>query len=505
MANAAVLPTLSLIDQLPLLTIAVPMIAGPLCVIFGNRHVAWLLAFASSLLSFLFSGHMLLQVLDGDILSYHLGGWAPPLGIEYRVDAANAFVLFLIAGISTVILPYARKSVEHEIKKVSHTLFYCCYLLCFTGLLGVVVTGDAFNVFVFLEISSLSTYVLIAMGAERDKRALTSAYDYLILGTIGATFFVIGIGFLYIATGTLNMADLTVRMADMGDNRTVQAGFAFIVVGMGLKAAIYPLHLWLPGAYTYAPSVVTVFLAATATKAAIYVLLRFMFSVFQPEFVFELHTLTWILMPLAILAMFAASLIAAFQTDVKRLLAYSSVAQVGYMVLGIGLASKTSLSATIIHLFNHGITKAVLFMVVGAFVMRKGSSFAKNLNGLGKQMPWTCAAFVVGGLSLIGVPGTAGFISKWLLIDASLQADLWWLAMLIVMSSLLAVVYVWKTVEVLYMQEPDEGSVIKEVPMSMLLPMWVMAIACVYFGLNTDLTLTSASVAANSLLGGGAQ
>ena len=505
MANAAVLPTLSLIDQLPLLTIAVPMIAGPLCVIFGNRHVAWLLAFASSLLAFLFSGHMLLQVLDGDILSYHLGGWAPPLGIEYRVDAANAFVLFLIAGISTVILPYALKSVEHEIKKVSHTLFYCCYLLCFTGLLGVVVTGDAFNVFVFLEISSLSTYVLIAMGAERDKRALTSAYDYLILGTIGATFFVIGIGFLYIATGTLNMADLAVRMADMGDNRTVQAGFAFIVVGMGLKAAIYPLHLWLPGAYTYAPSVVTVFLAATATKAAIYVLLRFMFSVFQPEFVFELHTLTWILMPLAILAMFAASLIAAFQTDVKRLLAYSSVAQVGYMVLGIGLASKTSLSATIIHLFNHGITKAVLFMVVGAFVMRKGSSFAKNLNGLGKQMPWTCAAFVVGGLSLIGVPGTAGFISKWLLIDASLQADLWWLAMLIVMSSLLAVVYVWKTVEVLYMQEPDEGSVIKEVPMSMLLPMWVMAIACVYFGLNTDLTLTSASVAANSLLGGGAQ
>ncbi len=505
MANAVILPTLSMIDQLPLLTIAVPLIAGPLCVIFGNRHIAWGLAFLSSLLAFLFSGHMLLQVIDGDVLSYHLGGWAPPLGIEYRVDAANAFVLFLISGISTVVLPYARQSVAHEIKKVSHTLFYCCYLLCFTGLLGVVVTGDAFNVFVFLEISSLSTYVLIAMGAERDRRALTAAYDYLILGTIGATFFVIGIGFLYIATGTLNMADLAVRLADMGDNRTVQAGFAFIVVGMGLKAAIYPLHLWLPGAYTYAPSVVTVFLAATATKAAIYVLLRFMFSVFQPDFVFELHTLTWIIMPLAILAMFAASLIAAFQTDLKRLLAYSSVAQVGYMILGIGLATKTSLSATIIHLFNHGITKAVLFMVVGAFVMRVGSSFTKNLNGLGKQMPWTCTAFVIGGLSLIGVPGTAGFISKWLLIDASLKADLWWLAMLIVMSSLLAVVYVWKAVEVLYMQQPDEGSSAKEVPMSMLLPMWIMAIACVYFGLNTDLTLTSASVAANSLLGGGVQ
>jgi len=505
MLHVAGVSGLTIIDQLPMLTVVVPMLAAPLCVLIGNRHIAWLLAFLASVFSFVFSTHMLLQVMDGDILSYHMGGWAPPLGIEYRVDAANAFVLFLISGISTVILPYARQSVAHEIKKVSHTLFYCCYLLCFTGLLGVVVTGDAFNIFVFLEISALSTYVLIAMGAERDRRALTSAYDYLILGTIGATFFVIGIGFLYIATGTLNLADLAVRLADMESNRTVQAGFAFIVVGMGLKAAIYPLHLWLPGAYTYAPSVVTIFLAATATKAAIYVLLRFMFSVFQPDFVFELHTLTWIIMPLSIVAMFAASLIAVFQTDLKRMLAYSSVAQVGYMILGIGLATKTSLSATIVHLFNHGITKAVLFMVVGAFVMQKGSSFTKNLNGLGKQMPWTCAAFVIGGLSLIGVPGTAGFISKWLLIDAALKIDLWWLAILIVMSSLLAVVYVWKAVEVLYMSEPDEDVVVKEVPMSMLIPMWVMALACLYFGLNTEMTLDAASVAANSLLGGGSQ
>ncbi len=505
MASASILPALTIIDQLPLLTVAVPLIAAPICVLIGNKHIAWLLAFLASLFSFLFSTHMLLQVMDGDVLSYHLGGWAPPLGIEYRVDAANAFVLMLISGISTVILPYARQSVAHEIKKVSHTLFYCCYLLCFTGLLGVVATGDAFNVFVFLEVSSLSTYVLIAMGAERDRRALTAAYDYLILGTIGATFFVIGIGFLYIATGTLNMADLAVRIADLEGNRTVQAAFAFIVVGMGLKAAIYPLHLWLPGSYTYAPSVVTVFLAATATKAAIYVLIRFMFSVFQPDFVFELHTLTWIIMPLAILAMFAASLIAVFQTDLKRLLAYSSVAQVGYMILGIGLATKTGLSAAIIHLFNHGITKAVLFMVVGAFVMRKGGSFIKNLDGLGKQMPVTCAAFVIGGLSLIGVPGTAGFVSKWVLIDAALQKDLWWLAILIVLSSLLAVIYVWKIVEVLYMKQPDTSLAIKEVPYSMLVPMWILAIACLYFGLNTELTLSSATVAAESLIGGGAK
>lgn len=504
MLHVAGVSGLTIIDQLPMLTIVVPMLAAPLCVLFGNRHIAWLLAFLASFFSFIFATHMLLQVMDGDVLSYHMGGWEPPLGIEYRIDAANAFLLFLISGISTIVLPYARRSVAHEIKKVSHTLFYCCYLLCFTGLLGVVATGDAFNIFVFLEISSLSTYVLIAMGAERDRRALTSAYDYLILGTIGATFFVIGIGFLYIATGTLNLADLAVRIENMEGNRTIQAGFAFIVVGMGLKAAIYPLHLWLPGAYTYAPSVVTTFLAATATKAAIYVIMRFMFSVFQPDFVFELHTLTWIIMPLAILAIFAASLIAIFQTDLKRLLAYSSVAQVGYMMLGIGLATKSSLSATIVHSFNHGITKAVLFMVVGAYVMRAGSSFANNLNGLGKQLPWTSAAFVIGGLSLIGVPGTAGFISKWMLIQSILEAEHWWLAIMMVISSLLAVIYIWKTVEVLYLKEPDVSTLaMKEVPLSMLLPIWVLAIACIFFGLNTEWTLSMADVAAEGLLNGG--
>jgi len=503
MAVESLPKALTIIDQLPLLTILVPMVTAPLCILFGNRNLAWLLTFFASIASFLFSIHLVFQVMDGDVISYHLGGWAPPLGIEYRVDAANAFILFLITAISCVVLPYARSSLDHEIKEVNHTLFYCCYLLCFTGLLGVVVTGDAFNVFVFLEISSLSTYVLIAMGAERDKRALTSAYDYLIMGTIGATFFVIGIGFLYMATGTLNMADLTSRLPELQGSRTVQAAFAFIIVGMGLKAAIYPLHLWLPGAYTFAPSVVTVFLAATATKAAIYVLMRFMFSVFQPDFVFETHVLSWVIIPLAILAMFAASIIAVFQTDLKRLLAYSSVAQVGYMMLGIGLATKVSLSASVIHLFNHGITKAVLFMVVGAFILKKGSCFSRNLNGLGKQMPWTCSAFIIGGLSLIGVPGTAGFISKWLLIDAALEKDLWWLAILIVLSSLLAVIYIWKTVEVLYMQEPDGEVLITEVPYKMLVPMWIMAIACICFGLNTDLTLTAASVAAEGLLSGG--
>jgi len=328
--------------------------------------------------------------------------------------------------------------------------------------------------------------------------------DYLIMGTICATFFVIGIGLLYMATGTLNMADIADRIADQEANRTVRAAFAFIMVGVGLKIAIYPLHLWLPNAYTYAPSAVTAFLAASATKVAIYVLLRFMFSVFQPAFLFEVNTLEFIILPFAVMAMFAASFITIFQSDFKRMLAYSSIAQIGYMLLGISLLTETGLTAAIAHLFNHGITKAALFMGVGAYVLRTGGSFYNDIDGLGKTMPWTSAAVVIGGLSLIGVPGTAGFISKWVLVQAALEKGWWPVAILIVASSLLAVVYVWRVIETLYMKQPVEGDIRKEAPLTMLLPLWFMALACIYFGFDTDITLSASRTAAEGLLAGSA-
>jgi multicomponent Na+:H+ antiporter subunit D len=503
-AETAQHAALSLADHLPILQILVPFVAAPLIVLLGSRKLAWPIAFVASGLSFAIAALLLARVIGGGVISYHIGGWAPPLGIEYRVDAANAFVLLLVTAISTVVLPYARESISAETPQRGHTLFYSVYLLCFSGLLGVVITGDAFNVFVFLEISSLSTYVLIAQGSHRDKRALTAAYDYLIMGTIGATFFVIGIGFLYMATGTLNMADIADRIADQGANRTVRTAFAFIVVGVGLKIAIYPLHLWLPNAYTFAPSAVTAFLAASATKVAIYVLLRFMFSVFQPAFLFEVNTLEFIILPFAVMAMFAASFIAIFQTDFKRMLAYSSIAQIGYMLLGIAFLTETGLTPTIAHLFNHGITKAALFMGVSVYVLRAGGSFYNDIEGMGKTMPWTSAAVVIGGLSLIGVPGTAGFISKWVLVQAALEKGWWPVALLIVASSLLAVIYVWRVVETLYMTEPAVGAVREEAPLTMLLPLWVMALACIYFGFDTDITLSASRTAAEGLLAGSA-
>jgi len=224
--------------------------------------------------------------------------------------------------------------------------------------------------------------------------------------------------------------------------------------------------------------------------------------VFQPDFLYEMNAIKGIMLPLALIAMFVASMIAIFQSDFKRMLAYSSIAQIGYILVGIAFLSTTGLSGAIVHLFNHGITKAALFMAVGALVLRTGSSFYTKIEGMGKVMPWTSFAIVIAGLSLIGVPGTAGFISKWVLVQAALEQGWWPIALAIVASSLLAIIYVWRVVETLYMKQPVKGATYQEVPLSMLIPLWIMTLATIWFGLDTELALTAARSAADGLLHG---
>jgi multicomponent Na+:H+ antiporter subunit D len=466
------------------------------------RDWSWIVALFGSWACLVISWLLLQQVLDGGIISYHMGDWAPPLGIEYRVDLVNAFVLLIVSAIGAVVTPYARESLRAEFGTNRIYMFYTAYMLCLCGLLGVTITGDAFNLFVFLEISSLSSYVLIAMGP--DRRALTAAYQYLVLGTIGATFIVIGIGLLYAETGTLNMADIAKRLADQSLSRTIGAAFGFLVVGISLKLALFPLHLWLPNAYTYAPSVVSAFLAATATKVAVYVLLRFLFTIFDVKLSFGVMPLDTILLVLSVIAMFAASAVAIFQTNLKRMLAYSSVAQIGYMILGISFANINGLAAGIIHLFNHALMKGGMFLALGCIFYRIASVNINDMAGMGRRMPWTMAAFVVGGLGLIGVPLTVGFISKWYLVLGAFERGWWFAAALVLLSSLLAVVYIWRVIEVAYLKPvPENAAQIEDAPPAMLIPTWILIGASVYYGINTDLTVGVAKQAAQQLLGAG--
>jgi len=491
--------------HLPALQVVVPMMSAPLAMLLRERQLSWMLATAASLCAFAIAIALTREVLAVGEVGYLMGSWAPPFGIELSVDPMSVLLLLVVTGASSIALLAGATSLHEQIKSERQPLFYSAWLLALAGLCGILVTADAFNIFVFMEISSLASYVLVAGGP--DRRALPAVFKYLVMGTIGATFYLIGVGLIYLMTGTLNLEDISLRMQEVTDLKPILIAAGFITVGLALKAAVFPLHVWLPNAYTYAPHVATVFLAACATKVSLYVLLRFDFYVFQPNL--EAHDLrfSYFLLPLSLLAILIASAVAMFERDLKRLLAWSSVAQIGYIMLGASLLSLAGLTASLLHVFNHALAKGALFLTCACLAMSVSKVRVDTIGGIARRMPWTMAAFVLAGLSLIGVPGTAGFISKWYLITASFAVGPGGILLVaaIVVSSLMAVVYIWRVVEAAYFSvgeiPDDEIENATEAPLGLLIPTWIAVLLNLYFGLFPGLPLELSSAAAETLLG----
>jgi multicomponent Na+:H+ antiporter subunit D len=496
-----------LATHLPVLQVVVPMLLAPLVVLLRPRGLAWAAATAGSVMALVIAVNLAAAVLGGADVRYELGGWAAPYGIALRVDAFSALLLLIVTGASSAALLAARRSIDDAIETHRQPLFYAAWLLALAGLVGILVSADAFNIFVFMEISSLASYILVAGGP--DRRALPAVFKYLIMGTIGATFYLIGVGLVYMMTGTLNLADMELRIHEVADQRPILVAAGFITVGLALKAALFPLHVWLPNAYTYAPHAVTVFLAACATKVSLYVLMRFDFVVFQQNLAGHEAQFAAFLMPLAVLAILVGSAVALFENSLKRLLAYSSVAQIGYILLGASMVSVAGLSAGMLHMFNHALAKGALFLAVMCLATRFAGLDLQRLAGAARAMPWTMAALVLAGLSLIGVPGTAGFISKWYLVTAALDEGALgiFLVAVVVAGSLMAVVYIWRIVEAAWFAEPASADGApdidppREAPLMMLIVTWVVALANVGFGLATGTQRELAERAAGALLG----
>ena len=488
--------------QLPALAIAVPLAAAPLAALLRTGLTAWALATAASAASFTIALMLAGGVSGLNELSYDVGSWPAPYGIELRITSFSALLLLIITGASSVALLAGRQSLDAAVAPARRPSFYAAWLLALGGLAGIVASGDAFNIFVFMEVSSLATYILIAGGS--DPRALTAVFKYLIMGTIGATFYLIGIGLIYMMTGTLNLTDMEARIHDVADLKPILAAVGFVTIGLVLKAGVFPLHVWLPNTYAWSPHIVTAFVAACSTKVSLYVLLRFDFMVFQGSLADHHVQFSGFLMPLAVLAILIASGVAIAEGNLKRLLAYSSVAQVGYVVLGASLMTATGLTAGIVHMFNHALAKGTMFLAVACLATRVTSLRLENLAGIGRRMPWSTAAFMLAALSLIGIPGTAGFISKWYLITAAFDEGALGVALVavILVSSLMAVAYVWRIAEAAYFRAPPgPDTAIREASPLMLVVVWAAALANVWFGLLPGLPLSLSGEAAMTLLG----
>jgi len=491
----------SLQTHLPALQVIVPMLSAPLAMLLRDHRLSWSVATAASLCAFAIAITLTLNVLEVGSVHYLMGSWPAPFGIELGVDAFSALLLLIVTGASSLALIAGASSLQQQVESERQPLFFAAWLLAVAGLCGILVTADVFNIFVFMEISSLASYVLVAGGP--DRRALPAVFKYLMMGTIGATFYLIGVGLIYMMTGTLNLEDIELRIQEVADLKPILIAAGFITIGLALKAAIFPLHVWLPNAYTFAPHVVTVFLAACATKVSLYVLLRFNFVIFQPNLEGHELQLAYFLLPLSLLAILIASAVAIFEVNLKRMLAWSSVAQIGYITLGVSLVSIAGITASLLHIFNHALAKGALFLTLACLAVSVAGLRIENISGIARRMPWTMAAFVVAGLSLIGVPGTAGFISKWYLISATLDSGPYGalLVAAIVLSSLMAVVYIWRVVESAYFGEAESAAEISEAPLALLLPAWAAVLLNLYFGFFPAVPLELSSLAADLLLG----
>ncbi len=486
----------------PHLVILIPLVffAGALLIPLLERWrkgCAHGLAVASAAVGAVLAVTGLIGVSSGGTLRYPVSGWAPPIGIELVLDPLSAFLSVLVTCVALLVLIHSGSVVRRELPGKAMP-FYSAALLLVGGLLGITVTGDMFNLYVFLEISSLASYALLALG---DRRAPVSAFRYLILGSVGASFYLLGLGFVFMITGSLNMADLRLILSNLESSPPLLVGLVLIATGIGLKMALFPMHSWLPDAYTHASSTATALIAPIGTKVAAYILIRIFFFVLDPDFASGEIPLTTVIGYLGAAGILWGSILAVAQTDLKRMLAYSSVGQIGYIALGIGLASPMGLIGAVLHTLNHAAMKGCLFLVSANFLSRLGHADIRRFDDSTRvRMPWTAAGFTVAALSMIGLPPFAGFFSKWYLILGSVEQSNWVFVIVILTSSLLTAVYFFRLIERIYLRSPspphpdsehpdqEGGAEVpdggrQEVSASMLGPTLILASALVVLGL----------------------
>jgi len=478
---------------IPLLLLAAAILTP--VVALRKSRLAYPLALAAVLLSVVLASANLYRVWKSGPLTYHFGGWAPPIGIQYVLDPLSSFVALVVNTIALFVLWHSGGVQEREIPGKS-VPYYALTLLFLCGANGIIVTGDLFNLYVFLEIFSLAGYGLIGIG---EKRAPVASFRYLIMGTVGASFYLLGIGLLYIVTGSLNMADVRNILPHFHGNPAVVAALSLIVVGMGIKMAVFPLHGWLPDAYTYAPSTSSALVAPIGTKVAAYVLIRVLFFVFGVDFVSRSLPVTETIAWLSAIGILYGSVMAIAQNEMKRMLAYSSVAQIGYIGLGIGLANPLGYIGAVLHILNHAFMKGALFLVAANLRRTTGRSEIATLDAsLRNRLPWSMAAFTVAALSMIGLPPTAGFFSKWYLALGAIDRGNWVFLAVILVSSLLNAVYFFRILERVYLLPSPEagaadraglsprtgsGSLVGEESLTLMIPVVIVSFSLLLIGL----------------------
>lgn len=471
-------------NQIPVLIIIIPLFAALLCLLLTklNKKLGQAVVTLALAAVLVLTVIQLFQVISGGTIHYHMGGYEMPIGIEFVIDTVNALILVLVAliGFLTMLFSHSFAFERKLVKGGANTVL----TLLVVGLLGMTSTGDVFNLYVFLEITSLSAYCLIAMGGDRG---VVSAFRYMLVGTVAATFYLIGVGILYANTGTLNMDDLRVLLDGGQCDQAMLLAIIFFIAAFGIKMALFPFHGWQPSAYTYSHAGAAPLISGVMGKIPAYAMFRYLFCIYGTDFRY-LKPILLLIGIFSVCGMLYGSIRAIAQTDIRKILAYSSVAQIGYISLGFAIGTPIALAGAFLHMLGHAFMKGGLFFATGAIRYKYGTVELEDFGRLYKKMPLTGGLLVVAALSMIGIPPTVGFFSKWYLgVGAASSHDWIYLAVLVV-SSLLNAIYFFRLIEKIFIQkdknlEEKHPEAIRELPINMIIPVIVCFAAILALGI----------------------
>ncbi len=467
-----------------IVVIMAPLLGGVLtpAVSLTSRHLAKWWALGVMTVASLAAYMLAVRVNTEGPFSYWASGWRPPYGIELRFDEFSV-VIAVICLIGWLAVLYSFRYVEwlRALPKQRVPYYYALLLLNIGGMIGFCVTGDLFNLYVFLEILSLSAYALVAISGE--PLASMAAFKYLLMGAISSLLVLTAIGVLLALTGSLNMADIAMRLAAPVSRTPAALALGAFVAGFMVKAALFPVHIWLPDAHAIAPSPISAILSGLVVKIGIIGLLR-VFQIYYASGVLDLSLVNQVLVWLGAISILMGAFFAIFQEDIKLMLAYSTISNVGYIVMGLGLATPLGVMGGAVHVFNHALIKATLFLAAGALIYGTGLRTLSELRGAGRTMPITSAAMTIGALSIVGIPPTAGFLCKWYIALGAFEANQAVFGFVLVFGALFIFIYYVRMLTALYFQAPANDAVrsAKDPPLSMLAPILVLAALCVIMG-----------------------
>lgn len=465
-------------NLLPIFVI-IPLAAAFIISLAGKfyKYLGDLLANLASLCLLGFSVFALLTLNSSSStpLVYKVGGWLPPIGICMVLDGLSAFILVTVNLVSFLVTLYSISYMERYTDK--HR-FYTLFMLMLAGMNGIIITGDLFNLFVFLEIASIASYALVAFGTEAEE--LEASFKYAVMGSVASSFVLLGIALLYSYTSTLNMADISLVLSAKPKGILINFIAVLFLVGFGFKAALVPFHAWLPDAHPSAPAPISAMLSGVFIKTlGVYALCRLFFNILGVS-----SNILFVLMVLGLVSQVVGALLAIAQQDIKRMFAYSSISQIGYIIFALGIATPLAILGGLFHLFNHAVFKSLLFLNSGSIEYSTKTRNLKKLGGLNRLLPVTGYTSLLGSMSISGIPPLGGFWSKLIIIIAAIQAGYLGFAVVAILVSIITLAYYLKFQSYSFFGKINETySGIKEAPWSMKLAMASLALICVLSGL----------------------